>query len=77
MKEKGYRLDRTAFSAMSLQEADNAMNDCRSYSWKKILAGYPLPANNRPTTNNKQPATNNQQPSVSVKTAINRLLISL
>jgi len=56
MKEKGYRLDRTAFSAMSMQEADSAMNDYRSYSWKERLAvaaylnsiSYNYPLNNAP-----------------------------
>lgn len=42
MKEQEYRLDRTAFSAMSLSEADNAMNDYRRLSWKErlVIAAY-------------------------------------
>lgn len=42
MKEQEYRLDRTAFSAMSLSEADNAMNDYRRFSWKErlVIAAY-------------------------------------
>ena len=36
-EQKKYRLDKTAFQAMSVEEADDYMRDYRSYSWKERL----------------------------------------
>ncbi|MBY0476105.1 MAG: hypothetical protein K2Q24_00520 [Chitinophagaceae bacterium] len=34
---KKYRLDKTAFQAMSVEEADDYMRDYSNYSWKERL----------------------------------------
>jgi len=34
---KKYRLDKTVFQAMSVEEADDFMRDYRNYSWKERL----------------------------------------
>ncbi len=34
---KKYRLDKTVFQAMSVEEADDYMRDYRNYSWKERL----------------------------------------
>ena len=34
---KKYRLDKTAFQAMIVQEADDYMRDYRNYNWKERL----------------------------------------
>ena len=34
---KKYRLDKTAFRAMTVQEADDYMRDYRKYNWKERL----------------------------------------
>jgi hypothetical protein len=37
-KERGkYRLDKTSFQAMTVEEADNYMRYYRNYSWKERL----------------------------------------
>lgn len=36
-EEKKYRLDKTAFQAMSVEEADDYMRDYRQYHWKERL----------------------------------------
>ncbi len=36
-EEKKYRLDKTAFQAMSVEEADDYMRDYRLYHWKERL----------------------------------------
>lgn len=36
-EKKKYRLDKTVFQAMSVEEADDYMRDYRSYSWKERL----------------------------------------
>jgi hypothetical protein len=36
-ENKKYRLDKSAFRAMSVQEADDYMRDYRQYSWKERL----------------------------------------
>ena len=36
-EKKKYRLDKTTFQAMSVEEADDYMRDYRSYSWKERL----------------------------------------
>jgi len=32
------KMDKTAFSAMSIEEADNEMNDFTAYTWQERLA---------------------------------------
>lgn len=36
-EEKEYRLDKTAFQAMTVQEADDYMRNYRQYNWKERL----------------------------------------
>ena len=36
-QSKKYRLDKTAFKAMTVQEADNYMRDYKQYNWKERL----------------------------------------
>jgi hypothetical protein len=36
-EEKKYRLDKTAFQAMSVEEADDYMRNYKSYNWKERL----------------------------------------
>ncbi len=36
-ERKKYRLDKTAFQAMSVEEADDYMRDYRNYNWKERL----------------------------------------
>ena len=36
-EEKKYRLDKTAFKAMTVQEADDYMRNYREYNWKERL----------------------------------------
>ena len=35
MKEEEYRLDKTAFKAMTVEEADEEMHNYKSFTWKK------------------------------------------
>jgi hypothetical protein len=36
-EEKKYRLDKTAFQAMCVEEADDYMRNYKSYNWKERL----------------------------------------
>ncbi len=36
-EHKKYKLDKTAFQAMSVEEADNYMRDYKQYNWKERL----------------------------------------
>ena len=36
-EEKKYRLDKTAFQAMSVEEADDYMRDYRNHHWKERI----------------------------------------
>lgn len=53
---KKYRLDKTAFQAMKVEEADDYMRDYRKYTWKERLRvsyyltslAYGFDANNPP-----------------------------
>jgi hypothetical protein len=36
-EEKKYKLDKIAFQAMSVEEADDYMRDYRNYNWKERL----------------------------------------
>ncbi len=57
MKENEYKLDRTAFKAMTVEEADEEMHNYKQYSWKerlKITAylnsiAFNFPQNNPPS----------------------------